>query len=413
MSYRPKKAVLDGISVRRRVRNGVQQTIYDAYLGYDPFDRKQKRLQATSLEELKAKIHKFYVAHQSGGDAAVRLRPNEAVDARSALDVLEQANMPITLTEAVRRLLRGENGGMECKCTMTLGNAYDTYYASFGKEQVQHKKAVFYRVGGWIEDFGRDRLLSDATAKDIDAWLNKRCANSPKTFNNHLTYLKTFFNWCMKSPRKWIAVNPIEDMEKQRIAYKMPSFMLPGDVEQIFRELERRRFDRPDLLAYAILSFFCGVRREEILRMAQMPDAANVNLEDEIVCIKKPKGWTKGITPRSFPIQGNALAWMKSFPFEASIKNIGDHCADDVKEIAKKLKISLVKNAGRHTFITMHVAAYGNPANTEAIAGTSKKMRVSNYCGFTSKKNGEDYFAIMPTERGINEESSERCVAAC
>lgn len=395
MSYRPKKAVLDGITVRRRERHGVVQTVYDAYLGYDPFDRKQKRLQASTLEELKTKIQKFYVALSSGGDAAVRLKPNEAIDARGALDLLTQANMPISLTEAVRRLLRGENAA-PCKCTMPVGKAYDAYYASFGKEQIQHKKAVFYRVGSWVEDFGRDKMLSDATAKDIDEWLKKKCANSPKTFNNHLTYIKTFFNWCIKRPRVWITENPIEGMDKKRIAYKEPEYMAPGDVERVFRELEKMKSTRPDLLAYGILSFFCGVRREEILRMAQMPDAATINIEDETVIIRKPKGWTKGITPRSFPIQGNALAWMKSFPFEASVKNIGDHCADDVKEIARKLHVTMPKNAGRHTFITMHVAAFGNPSNTDAIVGTSAKMRVSNYCGLTSKKNGEEYFAIMP-----------------
>lgn len=396
MSYRPKKAVLDSIAVRKRNRNGVLHTVYDAYLGYDPFSRKQKRLQADSIDELKAKIHKFYVIYQSGGDAAVRLRPEEALDARGALDLLAQEKIPLTLTEAVRRLLSGSGGATDVKCSTTLGFAYDTYYASFGKEQAAQRKAVFNRVGGWVEEFGRDRLISEATAKDVDAWLQKKGSNSPKTFNNHLTYIRTFFNWCIKSPRNWIGVNPIADMEKKPIAYKEPEYMKPEDVERVFRELERIKFKRPDLLAYGVLSFFCGVRREEILRMAQMADAANVNLEDEIVVIKKPKGWTKGVMPRSFPIQRNALAWMKSFPFEDGIKEIGDHCADNVKNIAKGIGIAMPKNAGRHTFITMHVAAYGNPANTEAIAGTSKKMRVSNYCGFASKKNGEEYFMIMP-----------------
>ena len=407
MSYRPKKAVLDGITVRRRTRNGVVQTVYDAYLGYDPFDRKQKRLQASSLDELKEKIHQFYVTHQSGGDAAVRLKPTEAIDARQALDLLAQAKAGVSLTEAVKRFLRGDGMAVAPQCTKTLGEAYDAYYASFGKEQTLHKKAVFYRVGAWVEDFGRDRMLSDATSKDIDAWLKKKCAKSAKTFNNHLTYIKTFFNWCMKRPRTWIADNPADGMDKQRIAYKEPEYMAPGDVERVFRELERRKADRPDLLAYGILSFFCGVRREEILRMATMPDAATVNIEDETVIIRKPKGWTKGITPRSFPIQGNALAWMKSFPFEDSVRRIGDHCADDVKEIAGKLKIAMPKNAGRHTFITMHVAAFGNPTNTDAIVGTSARMRVSNYCGLVSKKSGEEYFAIMPaTEEARNEQAA-------
>lgn len=398
MGYRTKKVVLDGIAARRGMRHGVRQTVYDAYLGYDPFDRKQKRLQATSLDELKAKIQQFYVTRQSGGDAAVRLRPCEAIDAREALDLLARTKTPISLTEAVRRLLEGQDMTPHA-CTMSVGKAFDAYYASFGQEQTLHKKAVLYRVGAWMEAFGRDRMLSEATAKDVDEWLRTKCANSPKSFNNHLTYIKTFFNWCIKSPRAWIAENPVAGMDVKRIAYKEPEYMTPGDVERVFRELEKIKSRRPDLLAYGILSFFCGVRREEILRMASLPDAANVNLEDETVRIAKPKGWTKGIMPRAFPIQRNALAWMRSFPFEDAVKRICGHCADDVKEIAHRLGIAMPKNAGRHTFITMHVAAYGNPSNTEAVAGTSKKMRVGNYCGLASKKNGEEYFAIMPGGR--------------
>ena len=78
----------------------------------------------------------------------------------------------------------------------------------------------------------------------IDEWLKKKCANSPKTFNNHLTYIKTFFNWCIKRPRVWITENPIEGMDKKRIAYKEPEYMAPGDVERVFRELEKMKSTR-------------------------------------------------------------------------------------------------------------------------------------------------------------------------
>ncbi len=396
MGYRSKKAVLDGIAVRQRMRNGAVQKVYDAYLGYDPFDGRQRRMQSASLAELKARIHEFYAMRQSGGDAAARLRPCEAVDAREALDLLAQSRAHRSLTEAVRTLLRGGNaasGG----CAVSAGEAYDAYYASFGSEQTHHRKAVSSRVGKWVVAFGRDRPLSDVTPQGLAAWLKSDGSSSAKTYNNRLTYVRSFFNWCMKTERGWIGANPAEGLETRRIAYREPEYMKPCDVERVFRELEGAKSARPDLLAYAVLSFFCGVRREEILRMATMPGAANVNLEDETVRIAKPKGWTKGVMPRAFPIQRNALAWMRSFAFERSVRRINERCADDVKGIARRAGVAMPKNAGRHTFITMHVAAYGDPAKTQAIVGTSAKMRAENYCGLASHRDGEAYFAIMPS----------------
>ncbi|MDA3923699.1 MAG: hypothetical protein PF904_03255 [Kiritimatiellae bacterium] len=66
-------------------------------------------------------------------------------------------------------------------------------------------------------------------------------------------------------------------------------------------------------------------------------------------------------------------------------------------ETAKKLKIKLPRNAGRHTFITMHVAAYERPEMTDNMTGTSSQMRSNHYQGLTTKKEGEKYFSIMPS----------------
>ena len=65
--YRTKRAVIDGIKTRIRQRNGVDTTLYDAYLGYDPFSGKQKRLSSASLDDLKAQIDDFWLfVHDCG-----------------------------------------------------------------------------------------------------------------------------------------------------------------------------------------------------------------------------------------------------------------------------------------------------------------------------------------------------------
>ena len=79
------------------------------------------------------------------------------------------------------------------------------------------------------------------------------------------------------------------------------------------------------------------------------------------------------------------------------MKKITKATIADIYKLARKNKIPVFQNCGRHTFITYHVAAFGDPAKTQAIVGTSAKMRAENYCGLASKANGEAYFKIMPT----------------
>ena len=111
MSYRSKKEVLATIGTRIRVRNGKPYTVYDAYFGYDPYSKKQKRLQSTDKSDLIAQVERFFIEHRIGGDAAARLKPHEASDAREALDLLAASNEHISLTECVKRFLSGSTAG--------------------------------------------------------------------------------------------------------------------------------------------------------------------------------------------------------------------------------------------------------------------------------------------------------------
>jgi hypothetical protein len=66
-------------------------------------------------------------------------------------------------------------------------------------------------------------------------------------------------------------------------------------------------------------------------------------------------------------------------------------------KLAKDNNIPVFGNCGRHTFITYHVAAYGNPAITQAMVGTGGKMMANNYRGLATKKDGEAFFNILPS----------------
>ena len=91
------------------------------------------------------------------------------------------------------------------------------------------------------------------------------------------------------------------------------------------------------------------------------------------------------------------MAWIKSFDFLGALKKVNKKTVEQIYKLARKNNIPVFQNCIRHTFVTYHVSAFGDPAKTQAIVGTSARYRAENYCGLASKANGEAYFKIMPT----------------
>lgn len=395
MSYRQKRMVEASIKRREHTVKGKVYVGYEAYFGTDPFTKKPVRMMRDTEEELKKAIKDFYLRHQTGGDAAVRLTPIQALDAKTALDELATAGENISLTEAVRAFL----GGVMCVSAdnndITLGAAYQEFYN--GKPEGDDKTKHRYSTGKFVQTYGADKHLAIVTAKEIVEYLDSNYGNrKPKTYNSHLLSLKTFFNWCTKDERKYLAASPIKTVKFKEEPWEEPEYMKPSDVERLFRVLENEKERNPEMLAQAIVSFFCGSRAVEIRRMAVVEDAAKIHLDDETIRIAKGKGFQRGRRPRAFHIEPTAMAWIKSFDFLSALKGIQKNTIKEIYKLARKNNIPVFQNCGRHTFITYHVSAYGDPAKTQAIVGTSAKYRAENYCGLASKAEGEAYFKIWP-----------------
>lgn len=413
MGYLSKSAVEAGIKVRvRKDRFGREHTDYEAYFGTDPFSKCAVRKTRSSRDELLKDIREFFLRHSRGGDALVILTPIQAIDAKKALDALASAGLSISLSEAVCAYLGGAARVSGANTDVDVVTAYREYLK--GKETSEaDRNKVEATVGRWAKDYGETKKLSSVTAGAVQDYLkanfivkvkkDKRTGKKtekklkPKTYNSHLLYLNTFFNWCAKDERLYLQKNPIKSLEYRPDPWEEPEYLKASDAEKIMRLLESRKESRPDMLAYEIVNLFCGARDAEVLRMAEDDSANKINIEDETVRIAKGKGFQLGRRPRAFHIPETALAWMKSFDFMSAVKRITKDTKIDLYKFVRANGVKVFQNYGRHTFITYHVAAYGDPAKTQAIVGTSEKMRAENYCGLASKADGEAFFAIMPS----------------
>ena len=388
----PRKKVISNIAVRnRQARDGTTATYYEAYLGVSPVTHRKIRFMCGDRAALVRKIEEFYRTERSVGESFVAIRPDEAFDARAALEILREAGVARSLRDVALDYVQRaqEEQGVNEK---PLGEAMEEYVASFPEVQDKHRTAIRQRVGGFAARFGADRNCSEVDGKSVVEFLDRH--DNPKTWNNEFGYIKSFINWCAAPSRRYVASNPLAEMRAKPIAHKDPPFMAPEDVEKLFRHFEER--GDAAVLAYLTLAFFCGIRREEIIRLS-MQEEELVSADDESIRVRMPKGWTRGMRPRTVPLGENAAAWIRAYGLGEALRGSSVlYSADQAHDAADAMGIAMPKNVARHTFITMHVAAYHNEQVTQTICGTSKEMLVQSYMGLATRAQGRAYFDIMP-----------------
>ena len=177
--------------------------------------------------------------------------------------------------------------------------------------------------------------------------------------------------------------------------YEVPEFATVTEVKSIFRKLVEK--NDIEAIIYTTLSFFCGIRFAEIERIGESEDGNHaIDITDGTIRIEMPKGWTQGMAPRVFRAEDNALQWLRYCGRRALTHFSASNARIRMHNIAMEMGITFPHNAGRHSFITYHVAKYELPERTEAITGTSKAMRARHYQGLVKKTAAEEYFSIVP-----------------
>lgn len=399
MAYLSRAQAERNVKVRvRRTPGGKEQIGYEAYLGMDPFTHRAMRITRATREELSKAILEFHRRLSSGGEAAASLTATQALDARLAFGMLKAAGSPATLRDAVAAYLGGKcvtamNPPLERRTAMDAAEEYLASKEEGGADWGLTRATVVR----WAKTCATADVAS-ISARALGQYLESNFSGcKPKTYNTHLQYLRTFFNWCMGEERGYASANPAKPLKRREEPWEEPEYLRPADAERLLRLMEERSESRPELLAFTVVSLFCGSRAIEIVRMAAPDGGARIDLDDETVRIAKGKGFQRGRRPRAFRIHPTALAWMRSFDFMRGVSRIGEGTQGEVYRIAREAGVPVFQNCGRHTFITMHIAAYGDPARTQAMVGTSAKMRADNYCGLASHRDGEAYFRIWPS----------------
>lgn len=404
MGMKRKDEALRSLRQITKTANGTTYTSWSCYLGTDKLTHRKIRFERATKDELKRAIDEFYAAQGNGLTPKVArdFTAGGFADYQLARQILDAAGFhEATLVEAARAFVDGHKMFTPTK----LLDAYTEYVSQYSAVQKVQRSAVENRVGLAIDWFGRDTLVSAVTTDKAKAYLSSRFGScAPKTWNNNMSYLKSFFSWCLR--QKYCAENPMAAFSAKAVEYHEPEFVRADDLRQILDTavaMDRNSRRRNQIIWSIALSFFNGVRSEELLRIQR----GDVNLDEGYVRIT-PKGFQHGTPPRIVYLTDAAKAWMIAYPVRtdgpADAKLLDELFRVDafsrlVKDFAERNLASPVNwphNAGRHSFVTMHIAMHGDPRRTEMIVGTSAQMRVKHYQGLATRKEAEEYFAVLP-----------------
>ena len=245
-----------------------------------------------------------------------------------------------------------------------------------------------------------DQLVSEIRTEDIRSWLLGLPLAS-KTRNKHRGYVSQIFSLAVDY--NYTLVNPVARIKKfnERVSEEDEISIL--SAEQTERLL---RAAKPEVIPFLTLSFFAGIRRATLERL----DWSDVRFEEKRVIVPAHKG--KNQKRYQVNLSENAVEWLKPYvrptgsllvratatnrfskemgkPSEIATRRL-------ILEAAENTRVSLPDNAGRHTFISMHVAHYESMDKTALEANTSPENIKSNYLDLVTKEDAKRYWEIRP-----------------
>ena len=245
-----------------------------------------------------------------------------------------------------------------------------------------------------------DQVVSEIKAKEIREWLT--CLPlATKTRNKHRGYTGQIFNLAVDCG--YLPANPVTKIKRfnERSTEEDEISILSADeTERLFRAADLA------VIPFLTLSFFCGVRVATLERLSW----ADVKFEEQRVIVPRYKGKNQ----KRYPVMlsENALEWLtpyvrKNGSLLVPAKSINRRGAtfgepsriatrNLILAAAQRAGISLPDNAGRHTFISMHVAAHESLDKTATESDNSPALIKSNYLGIVTREDAAKYWAIRP-----------------
>lgn len=206
---------------------------------------------------------------------------------------------------------------------------------------------------------------------------------------NSRRVLVAFGNFCLE--RGWLERNQFLQIPAPKIVRPEPQKAPPEKVAQLMAWLWR---NRAELLPFAALRFYAGLRTSFILRAEwdQIRHGQGIILQAEKTKARR-RSYLEG-----FP--ETLWAWLE--PFQGRTGRVAaQHYQAELSEAAWALSFPLTRNLPRSSFATYHLAWRKDAALTALLMGHKENPRMlfEHYAGAATQAEGEAYFAARPPAR--------------
>lgn len=245
-----------------------------------------------------------------------------------------------------------------------------------------------YRLGAFRQAF---HCEVNAIAPDDVAAFFDNLRLSPRSHNNFVRTLRTFFRFAQK--HGWLSkeVDLLEPVEK-RSEKRTPVEIFTAS--QLAAILEKAS---PEVAPCIALAAFAGLRSAEILRL----DWDDIERRPGFIEIAAHKA--KTATRRIVPISDNLAKWLAIAPrVDARVwPHSKDRFFKAMIRAARNAGIVWKQNALRHSFISYRVAETQNVNSVALEAGNSPHMIFRHYRELATPEQARTWFATAP-EPAVN-----------
>jgi integrase len=242
-----------------------------------------------------------------------------------------------------------------------------------------------------------ERLVAEFTTDDLRKWL-KGLPLAAKTRNKHRGYAGQIFNLAVDFGHT--TINPVAKIkkfgERSNEETGEVSVLTAADTQKLFQAAA------PEVIPYLTLSYFAGIRRATLEKL----DWSNVKFDEKRAIVPRYKG--KNDRRYRVTLSDNAIEWLRPHVCESGSllaisratntrgKPSKDRTHRLIAEAATKAGVSIPDNAGRHTFISMHVAHHESIDKTALEADNTAAVVKKDYLDIVTREEATKFWAIMP-----------------
>jgi integrase/recombinase XerD len=360
--------------------------------------KERLRFSFKSQAEAEGKAELLRIQRRNEGEAAFLFSTADRIDAQTALDLLKPHGA--TLRQAADFYLRNisviqrQKNASEVLAELLTVKVKDESSARYRKD-LRLKLEMFAQDPRF-----QDRAIHEITRDELIDWLYSLsvAAITRKNYSRALSVLFTF-----ALDRHYCVSHPARKLVPEKASGKKPGTLTVSEARVLLLSAE------PDFVPALALGLFAGLRPEsEIWRL----DWRSIKLHKRLIDIDKSKNV---MSHRHVRITDNLAAWLA--PYNAARGKVsvkGDSYYSRLQR-AREMAIGRLDAAGedtetlrqwpqdclRHTYASMHSAAFKNDGDTSQQLGHGGSLKVfqRHYRDRVEPEEALAFWEIWPSEK--------------